>query len=203
MNDNIVILDGYKFRKDKKTGYYLSSGTINGKRKRLHIYVWERENGTIPKGYHIHHKDHNKDNNSIENLEMLTAEEHTQRHVEEITDEQRKRSSENVVKYAVPKAKEWHKSESGKEWHLCHYEETKEKLHQKSEFVCEFCGISFTAEITGKNRFCSNNCKSAYRRKSGVDNVERECKYCGDKFITNKYSKAVRCKACKSKKDCA
>lgn len=201
--DDVVILDGYKFRKDKKTGYYLSSVAINGKRKRLHIYVWERENGTIPKGYQIHHIDHNKDNNSIENLEMLTSKEHTQRHIEERTDEQREQAKENVVKYAMPKAKEWHTSESGKEWHLSHYEKMKDKLHQKADFICECCGKSFTAEITGKNRFCSNNCKSAYRRKSGVDNIEKECKFCGDKFVTNKYSKAIRCKNCKGKKSCA
>lgn len=43
------------------------------------------------------------------------------------------------------------------------------------------------------DKFCSNNCKSAYRRKSGVDNEERICKICGEIFITNKYSKAKVC----------
>lgn len=35
---------------------------------------------TIPYGYHIHHKDGNHENNSIENLEMLSPDEHATRH---------------------------------------------------------------------------------------------------------------------------
>jgi len=38
--------------------------------------LWESINGPIPKGYHIHHKDGNPYNNSIDNLECLSPEEH-------------------------------------------------------------------------------------------------------------------------------
>jgi hypothetical protein len=38
--------------------------------------VWERVNGDIPKGYHIHHIDGNHYNNSIDNLKLVTQEEH-------------------------------------------------------------------------------------------------------------------------------
>lgn len=58
-NGDLAIFDGLSFRKDKKTGYYLNAKT----HKRLHVYVWEHFNGTIPKGYEIHHKDFNKKNN--------------------------------------------------------------------------------------------------------------------------------------------
>lgn len=38
--------DGYKFRRDAKTGYYLATKpTYQGKRERLHCYVWRTLKG--------------------------------------------------------------------------------------------------------------------------------------------------------------
>jgi hypothetical protein len=34
--------------------------------------MWETFVGEIPKGQEIHHKDHNKLNNSLDNLELVT-----------------------------------------------------------------------------------------------------------------------------------
>ena len=45
-HDDIAEIDGISFRKDKKSGYYLSSKAIHGKRTRLHIYIWEKYNVT-------------------------------------------------------------------------------------------------------------------------------------------------------------
>jgi hypothetical protein len=43
--------------------------------------IYEQHHGIkIPKGYHIHHIDGNHNNNEISNLEMLTANEHAQKH---------------------------------------------------------------------------------------------------------------------------
>lgn len=41
----------------------------------LHIALWEHFNGKIPDGYEINHKDENKFNNSLSNLELLTRHE--------------------------------------------------------------------------------------------------------------------------------
>ena len=47
----------------------------------LHRYVYESHYGKIPDGdYVIHHKDFNKDNNDISNLQLLTRGEHTKIH---------------------------------------------------------------------------------------------------------------------------
>lgn len=46
--------------------------------------LWEIANSAvIPGGYHIHHKDGNRDNNSIENLICVSAEEHWRTHYEQ------------------------------------------------------------------------------------------------------------------------
>lgn len=45
-----VIYNGYRFVKDKKTGYYLSTKKIDGKRERLHRYVYRCEVGDILPG---------------------------------------------------------------------------------------------------------------------------------------------------------
>ena len=35
--NNYAIVDGYKFNKDKQTGYYLSTNKINGRRKNIMV----------------------------------------------------------------------------------------------------------------------------------------------------------------------
>ena len=40
--DGYAYVDGYKFRKDTKTGYYLSTKKIGVSRLRLHVYVWKK-----------------------------------------------------------------------------------------------------------------------------------------------------------------
>lgn len=53
---------------------------INHKNHYLHRYVWEQTYGSIPKGMVIHHKDFNRGNWNLENLELLTRAEHMKRH---------------------------------------------------------------------------------------------------------------------------
>lgn len=54
----------------------------NGKRitKLEHRAVWESHFGKIPRGKHVHHKDGNSLNNSIENLELLDPLDHQRLH---------------------------------------------------------------------------------------------------------------------------
>lgn len=58
----------------RNTGYY---GKTDGKRTLMHRDVWEFHNGPIPDGYDVHHRDENKLNNDIGNLECLPKSEHT------------------------------------------------------------------------------------------------------------------------------
>lgn len=179
---------GLKFTRDDKTGYYLNSTH----RKRLHRYVVECEKGEIPKGYHVHHIDGDKSNNDISNLKLMKAEEHVSLH--SVESEQGQKNVESGLLDSIrPLTKEWHASQEGHEWHKKHYEEMKEKLYQEKEFVCKYCGKTYKAINNGNNSFCSNACRSAWRRASGVDDEERICVICGKKFTVNKYSKAKCC----------
>lgn len=45
-----------------------------------HIRIWIEQYGEIPKGYIIHHKNGNKYDNRIENLECINRKEHALKH---------------------------------------------------------------------------------------------------------------------------
>lgn len=49
----------------------------------IHRLVWEAFVGEIPKGYIVHHKDGNRQNNSLSNLQLVTTKEHHDIHLEE------------------------------------------------------------------------------------------------------------------------
>ena len=168
--------DGIVFRLVKKTGYYRHS-TL---RKYMHRYVWEYYNGKIPNGYEVHHIDFDKSNNDISNLQLLSSQEHKKLHADLLTEQQREWKRQNLESKARPKAIEWHKSDVGKQWHSEHIQnQIKEgKLYKSYECVCINCGKSFVG--IKKSKYCCNACKSAYRRKSGVDLITKTCVICGN-----------------------
>ena len=51
-----------------------------GKNIKLHVYIWELSNGGKPKDMEIHHKDFNKQNYDIKNLELLSKTDHRRIH---------------------------------------------------------------------------------------------------------------------------
>jgi len=164
----------------------------------MHRYVWEFYNCKIPKGYEVHHIDGDKSNNSIYNLMLVSAHAHHVMHSEMLTDDERDWRRNNLNTNARPKAIEWHKSDEGRAWHREQYERTKDVLHQQVEHECPNCGKIFMSELYTK--YCSNACKSAYRRKNGVDTVEATCVVCGRVFMTNKYRKSNTCsRECRGK----
>lgn len=71
---------------NSKGGYLSVVLQWNGKTRytRIHRLVYEHFVGEIPKGqkWHIHHKDHNKQNNCVENLELVSSKEHYQRDID-------------------------------------------------------------------------------------------------------------------------
>lgn len=195
-----AFFDGVKFRRDAKTGYYLAARpTYQGKRERLHVYVWRYFNGPIKDGYHVHHKDESKGNNDIENLSCIPETLHERHHGCSRAANHYEELCKNLAEKAQPKAAEWHRSESGIEWHSKHAIEAWESM-EPIEYVCTYCGKKFLTKkrySDRSNTFCSNNCKAAARRKSGVDDEKRVCAFCGKEFVVNKYAKTKCCsRAC-------
>lgn len=68
---------GKKIRYDYK-GYAVIS--VKNKEVKAHVLVWEKENGKKPVGFDIHHKDFNKANFSLSNLELLSKKDHCRLH---------------------------------------------------------------------------------------------------------------------------
>lgn len=191
-NGKHAIFNGELFTRDDKTGYYLTSNNAAYPGRRLHRAVWEFYNGPIPDGHDIHHADHDKGNNDIENLICMERDEHRKLHCEEKSEETLIKQRANLSQIRELAA-EWHKSDMGREWHKDHYERVKDRFYVKKTMVCEYCGCEYETVCHNENRFCSNKCKSAWRRKAGLDNVERICIICGGTFTVNKYAKTATC----------
>lgn len=190
------MFDGKKFYRTNENDYFRY--TLGRQTLLLHRCVWEKQNCEVPDGYEIHHIDGDKANNDLSNLQLIRIHDHRVLHGSKLTEEQREWRRQNIINNAIPKASEWHKSEDGKEWHKQQYEKTKDKLHQKVEHECLNCGKIFVGEI--KEKYCSNACKSAYRRKQGLNLEERVCEICGKSFMTDKYRKASTCsRECRGK----
>lgn len=185
-----IYYDGLRFTRDDRSGYYVNAKTG----RRLHRYIYEEEHGALTPDIAVHHVDHDKSNNSIGNLQAMTHSEHMTHHGATMSDERRQAMRDNLTNVVRPFASEWHGSPEGRAWHKKHYEQTKDMLHAKETFKCRHCGKMYE---TSRKGFCTNACKSAWRRKQGFDDVTRFCVYCGKSFIVNKYKKTKTCsRAC-------
>ena len=70
----MLTYDGFNVYFDAK-GY--ACIWLDGKNRKVHVLEWEKHNGPKPAGHDIHHKDHDKQNNDISNLELHSIPEHT------------------------------------------------------------------------------------------------------------------------------
>lgn len=174
-----------KFYKDHKTGYWISTQVP---KIRAHRWVWNNIHGKIPVGYHVHHKDENKSNNSIENLELIEGHRHLSIHSSRPENIERMRKIADENRHLT---KAWHGSEEGLAWHKAHGILgwiNREPIN----IICKVCGKESKTK-TFHQEFCSNACKSAFRRKEGIDDEKRTCCICKKEFIANKYSKGKTC----------
>ena len=72
-----LLYDGRRVYFDQK-GYALV--WVDGRDRKVHVLEWEKHNGPKPDGHEIHHRDENKTNWSIDNLELLTNQDHQRLH---------------------------------------------------------------------------------------------------------------------------
>lgn len=168
-------------------------------RHRMHRDVWEFYNGPIPAGYDVHHKDGNPTNNDISNLVCIPAAEHEREHHDDKVARGLSAKGQANMHKAMEAAREWHGSDAGRDWHSEHARKQAEAREWR-DAVCECCGKSFRYRSVTTPRFCSNACKSKWRRDAGADNVVRKCAVCGAEFVTNRYSDTFTCgRSCAAK----
>ena len=171
---------GYRFRMSGR--YYLSTKDIDGKRRWLHQYKYEQEHGVIiPEGYEIHHADHNRSNNDIGNLELLSNDEHNKRHADASC--VRGRSDRNIehleqIRELAALAKRGlYRGEK---------QRRKERVEDGVFRTCKQCSEEFRLNKRARlddTKFCSKECAKTYwqskRRKTLVEVL---CKQCGQLF---------------------
>lgn len=176
-------------------GYFRSS---NG--DMLHRAVWESKHGKMPRRHEVHHKDRDKSNNRLDNLELLSPSDHARRHALERFASDPESMREHMRKHVLPAAHRWWKSPEGRArmaevW----------AARPKSEFRCIQCGETYMGySHMARLRLCSNTCRSRYRYASGVDDEPRHCAACGTSFVVNKHSTRRFCSGeCGSSKPAA
>lgn len=147
--------------------YYRCGRYFQRKGKRLHRVVWETLNGPIPKGWHVHHVDHDPTNNQPRNLALVPKAEHLMHHAN--TPEAIEAAKARWKKHVQPKAKAWHKSPEGRAWHREHGRRVAASITPRL-VTCETCGRSFETTCMRKTvRFCSDMCGERSRaRRSGT-----------------------------------
>lgn len=152
-----VIFGGRCYRRYNE--YYRC--TADGSRY-LHRDIWELHNGPVPDGYHVHHKDEDQGNNSIENLQALPEETHRRLHG--ITSEWHRSEAARAHLDSIRDAShEWHKKQENREAQSAN---TKAWFDAQPwlEKTCAHCGAPFKAKRPVA-RFCSRNCgKYAYAK---------------------------------------
>lgn len=192
-NKTRATFNGRLYYLRESQGYYYSPRKDRSGLDMLHRMVFIHYNGEIPKGYCIHHKDGNKGNNDISNLECVRRSEHSHYHGVNAPEELAEFRKRNLEENARPAANIWHGSAEGREWHKQHYEQMKDKLYEEVECVCVVCGKTFTAHQKTGSKCCSKACRAKERRMSGIDNETRICENCGKEFVTSRFSKARFC----------
>lgn len=171
---------------------YFQSGRKNTSERLLHRRIWSDVNGPIPDGMVIHHKDGDWKNNNINNLELLPNVEHCKVHMDI-----RWRNAEQAVVFieglekAREKAKEWHRSVEGREWHT---ENGKLSWQNKKTTMvsCVVCSSDFETYFPQKAKTCCKSCRQKLNYKNRFV-TESTCQECGSVFMGSKYKTVSFC----------
>lgn len=154
-------------------GYFRKSGRY------LHREKWAKLRGPIPDGHHVHHKNHVRSDNRIDNLECLSKSSHMAHHAKG------RKPSDGAKK----KREAWwqaNKVAIGRKISAAHASRVREVRQ------CEWCGADMSCFNTQK-KICSKACHLNKRYHDGVDDEDRTCSWCSKQFRVNRHKKTLTC----------
>lgn len=151
-----VLFCGRWYYPDRR-GYFFHKKS-DGETLSLHREVWEQERGKIPDGWHVHHKNEDKGDNRIENLECLSAQDHLSLHGYTSPWVGSAANLEQLDSLR-DKAAEWHCSPEGLAWHSEHGRKSWEG-RQSFDKTCQHCGSEYKTPFPTRSKYCSQSCRS-------------------------------------------
>ena len=167
--------------------YQATSGKFGDERGSLHRDIW-RDNHPgedIPRGWHIHHDDHDPFNNDPGNLLLRSPGQHAAEHPEVA-------GMPNDHLAAIrPLAAEWHRSEEGRAWHREHGKRTWEDREREVPKTCAECGTEFLGVWDERGQYCSRRCiNRATERRLRVTST---CVICGTEYEQDRKARGQTC----------
>lgn len=162
--------NGVKYKKNER-GYYVTKSLP---RRKMHRDVWEFYKGPIPEGYVVHHKDEDKGNNEISNLQCISASLHAKLH--------------SAFKTKNPKA----------QYTKPKYTKLVGAVYDK-ENTCAICEQKFKiCKYTKTQKYCSRTC--ANKAKHDKYKIEHTCAVCRSVFLGRNWVVRKTCSAeCRKK----
>ncbi len=174
VDENHQKFDGHLFYKNN-SGHFNCNYSI-------HRAIWEYYYGEIPEGYDIHHRDENKSNNVISNLQPLTKSEHKTLHNKNVVP--KKYTCENCGKIFFSTNTGITKFCSKK----CFNENYKKSEENQEIRECVICGKKFKVFKYSVAKCCSPSCISELALKTlhkpQRETLEKTCPVCGEIFKT-------------------
>lgn len=139
--------------KNEKDGYLsiiLTDRTLKKRRcTRIHVLVAEHFIGDIPKGYHVHHIDDNKQNNIVSNLEIIHPKQH-------------RRETEKTCPQIVTGMKNYNKYQKPR--HILQYD-------MEGHFIAEYANGEIASRLTG---ICQRNILQVANKEEYKPNMTRK-----------------------------
>jgi len=163
MSPRFVIFKGHKYRLCLPGPYYRAENWGHGETT-LQRAKWKHHRGEIPDGFDVHHKNGDKTDNRMSNLELFERAAHQRMHTQQRL-ARGELSPPNAL--ALQRAAEWHASSEGLAWHV----ENGKRVWETREWhacECQECGRAFNSPYPSRAKFCHLNCKmAALRRRRG------------------------------------
>jgi hypothetical protein len=146
--------------KNRQKRSYFYCGSRQSRERGTSTYhrdLWIKNNGPVPRGFHIHHKDGNSMNNDLSNLECIDGKVHNSEHSKKMWAETPEIFGDNLERARAGRF-EWLKTDGAKAQFKKHGDMMRGvKIHKPIQVNCIYCGKEFTGNVLSK--YCSRQCR--------------------------------------------